>query len=61
MLKKEVRYVKAKDICEIYNVTPRTVNNWRKEGLPCRRISQRLIRYDMEEVEKWIKERNENN
>ena len=53
----ELQYAKTSDLCEIYGVSSRTIANWRKEGLPYEKIGKRLVRYNIKEVDQWLKSR----
>jgi predicted DNA-binding transcriptional regulator AlpA len=44
------------DICEKYGVHKNTVDKWRKRGMPFLYINKRVVRYDISEIENWIKE-----
>jgi predicted site-specific integrase-resolvase len=51
-------WIDTKQLCEWLNVTPQTAYNWRQQGLPY--IGQgKAIRYNKEEIEKWLRERAE--
>lgn len=46
----------SQQLCNVYQVTPRTLQNWRDKGvIPFIRINQRVVRYDLEEVEKALR------
>lgn len=46
-----------KQVMERYGVTLATVNNWMKHGLPYYKIGSRLVRFDLSEVDEWLKRR----
>lgn len=48
----------TKDLEEIFQVTRFTLNNWREKGLPVIKIAGN-IRYDIDEVKKWVDDQNE--
>ncbi|SEO25251.1 hypothetical protein SAMN04487895_10684 [Paenibacillus sophorae] len=48
--------VTAKRVCEKYNICRRTLNYWLNDGLPCYRLGYRLLRFDMEAVNGWIRQ-----
>jgi excisionase family DNA binding protein len=50
------QYANIEDIANIYKVSTRTVRNWIKRGMPHLRIGN-VIRFDIPEVEHWIKEK----
>jgi len=41
------------DLAKNLNVSRQTIERWRKEGLPYRKIGK-LVRFDADEVNKWI-------
>ncbi len=50
------RRATSRQVCERYQVTLRTLQAWRDRGLiPYIRINPRVVRYDLEEVEKAFK------
>ncbi len=50
------RRATSQQVCDVYQVTPRTLQNWRDKGvIPFIRINQRVVRYDLEEVEKALR------
>lgn len=50
----------TKDLCDLYRISKTSVLFWRREGMPYKRIGPRIIRYNLEEVEEWLKKRMEN-
>ncbi|MCM3425583.1 helix-turn-helix domain-containing protein [Bacillus paralicheniformis] len=44
-----------KQLSEILQVSIETLRRWRKEGMPYKQIG-RSVRFNQEEVEKWIEE-----
>ena len=48
--------VTTKYLCEALNVTPMTIYNWRKQGLPVVKFG-RTVRFDEKEVLDWLKEK----
>ena len=45
-------------ICQDYSISPMTLHNWRKRGLPCIVIAsgrRPAIRYVEEEVTEWVR------
>ena len=52
-----VRLVKTADLCRIFSVSRQAVYRWRKKGCPSMINSGRFIRYDLEEVILWLKNR----
>lgn len=41
------------DIAKSLNVSRQTIERWRKEGLPYKKIGT-LVRFDADEVNKWV-------
>ena len=53
-----MEYVKIKEIAKIYDVNDKTIRNWIKfKKMPCIKIGNTL-RFQIDKVEKWIKEEN---
>lgn len=49
------QYLSTKQLCELYGVSKQAVEQWRKnKGLPYEKLSYKTIRYDINEVKKWI-------
>jgi excisionase family DNA binding protein len=46
--------ITIKQVSEIYHVSRTTVQTWMKKGLPFYK-TDRLVRFDPLEVEKWIR------
>jgi phage terminase Nu1 subunit (DNA packaging protein) len=53
----ERRLATTSEVANFARTSIRTVQNWRLEGLPCLRISARCLRFDLAEVEKWMRQR----
>jgi predicted DNA-binding transcriptional regulator AlpA len=51
----DVVYLTTKQLCEKYQVGRSTIMRWREQGMPYLG-KDRSIRYNPEEVEKWLKE-----
>lgn len=51
-------YLTAKELQEELNISRTTLWRLRKEGLPHQKIGHKTIRYDLEEVAKWLNKRN---
>ena len=49
-------WITEKELCEWLKIERMTAYRWRKEGLPYIG-SRKIIRYNKEEVEKWLKEK----
>ena len=57
MENKGVRLVKTKDLCRIFSVSRQAIYRWRKDGCPSVINSGRFIRYDLDKVISWLKDR----
>jgi predicted site-specific integrase-resolvase len=52
-------WITEKELCEWLKIDRVTAYRWRKQGLPY--IGKtKSIRYNKEEIEKWLKERSQN-
>jgi excisionase family DNA binding protein len=47
----------TEELAQMLKVSTRTLIRWRKEGLPHIQVGYRTIRYDLNEVMKWIENR----
>lgn len=47
----------TKDLQEVLQVTRQSLYNWREEGMPHIMVGS-LVRYELDEVMKWLKEQN---
>lgn len=52
-------YIKGKELQEHLKVSSVTIWRWRKEGLPFKKLGPQSIRFDLEEVMKWLEKRGE--
>ena len=50
-------YISRKDVAKLFNVTERTIDRWRQQGLNSYIIGGKLVRFKKEDVENWVKER----
>lgn len=50
-------FLKKKEVAERFGISVSSVNNYMRQGMPYYRIGSKLVRFDPEEVEKWLKER----
>lgn len=48
------KYLRIKDIQEIYGVTRHTVRNWVKKGMPVMKQGN-TVRFKADEIEEWFK------
>jgi len=51
--------ITTKELCEKLRVSLRTLARMRANGMPCIKMSNKMVRYDLDEVMKWIKGRDE--
>jgi len=51
---KENELLTVAELSNIYKVCRSTIYRWRKQGLPCKIIGDRSIRFDSKSAEKWI-------
>jgi len=52
-------WISEKELCEWLNISTSTAWRWRKEGMPYIG-KKKSIRYNKEEVENWLKNRDSN-
>ncbi len=46
------------ELAEFLNVRPETIGRWtREKKIPCIRISKKVVRYDLDEVVRCLKEK----
>lgn len=53
----ELKYLKCKDLEEIFSVSRSTIHRWRKKGMPCVQLDGPL-RFEKNEILKWLKIKN---
>jgi len=51
-----MNYVTTLELMKLLKVSKRTIVYWREQGMPFKKIN-RLVRFDLDEVKKWIDER----
>ena len=56
----KMKYSTAGEVMERLNISRSTLYRWRKEGLPHERLGHKTIRYDMDKVMEWLRERGHN-
>ena len=49
-------FLKKKEVAERFGISISSVNNYMRQGMPYYRIGSKLVRFDLEDVEKWLKE-----
>jgi len=52
-----MNYYTNKQLCEKYQISKPTASEYRKQGMPHIKLSERTIRYDIQEVEQWLKQK----
>lgn len=57
---KDTKLIDTRELAETLGVHVQTIYNWAKEGMPRYKMGYNLVRYDLEEVLEWIKERDGN-
>ncbi len=48
-----------KKIATELGVTPRTIDRYRKLGMPCTLMPTGIVRFDLTEVKKWLEDEKE--
>jgi len=51
------RLITIKQLCDILQISRSTVDRWRKEGLPCKKIGMQ-IRLNEDEALAWVENKN---
>jgi excisionase family DNA binding protein len=60
MIKKEPRYLTPKQAADYLGLSPKTLEKWRAagtEGPPFIKMGAKAVRYDMAELDLWVKSR----
>lgn len=53
-------FLKKKEVAERFGISVSSVNNYMRQGMPYHKIGSKLVRFSPEDVEKWLKERANN-
>ena len=53
-------FLKKKEVAERYGMSVSSVNNYMRQGMPYYKIGSKLVRFNPEDVEKWLKEKANN-
>ncbi len=53
-------FLKKKEVAERYGISVSSVNNYMRQGMPYYKIGSKLVRFNPEDVEKWLKEKVKN-
>ena len=54
------KYNTIQEVADTYSVTKQTIRNWIKRGLPHIKVGN-VLRFDLQEVDKWIHENTKEN
>lgn len=52
-------FLKKKEVAERFGISVSSVNNYMRQGMPYYKIGSKLVRFNPEDVEKWLKEKGE--
>lgn len=47
-------YLTAEQLGAVLQVTTHTIRQWTRAGLPCLRLRERLVRYELQPVLAWL-------
>jgi excisionase family DNA binding protein len=50
-------FLKKKEIAERFGISVSSVNNYMRQGMPYYKIGSKLVRFDIKDVEKWLREK----
>ncbi len=51
----------VKDVCKIFNIERATLYSWiSKKRIPVVKISGRMVRFKMSEIERWLSQKSQN-
>ena len=53
-------FLKKKEVAERFGISVSSVNNYMRRGMPYYKIGSKLVRFNPEDVEKWLKEKANN-
>ena len=53
-------FLKKKEVAEHFGISVSSVNNYMRQGMPYYKIGSKLVRFNPEDVEKWLKEKANN-
>jgi phage terminase Nu1 subunit (DNA packaging protein) len=57
----EKTYLTTRELMNLFKVSRQTILNWRKQGLPYKKLSSQTFRYEPDKITEWIKTREEYN
>lgn len=49
--------LKKKEVAERFGISVSSVNNYMRQGMPYYKIGSKLVRFDIKDVEKWLREK----
>lgn len=50
-------YITGPQLCDLLHISPPTLRNWRRRGLPCLYVGRQAYRYNPQEVSSWLSQR----
>ena len=50
-------FLKKKEVAERFGISVSSVNNYMRQGMPYCKIGSKLVRFDIKDVEKWLREK----
>jgi phage terminase Nu1 subunit (DNA packaging protein) len=50
-------FLKKKEVAERFGISISSVNNYMRQGMPYYKIGSKLVRLDIKDVEKWLREK----
>ena len=50
-------FLKKKEVAERFGISVSSVNNYKRQGMPYYKIGSKLVRFDIKDVEKWLREK----
>ena len=53
-------FLKKKEVAERFGISVSSINNYMRQGMPYYKIGSKLVRFNPEDVEKWLKEKANN-
>lgn len=53
------KIITLEQLAEMYSISRTTIDRWRREGMPFQKVG-RGVRFDLQEVENWIKDNKSN-
>ena len=53
-------FLKKKEVAERFGISVSSVNNYMRQGMPYYKIGSKMVRFNPEDVENWLKEKANN-